>query len=83
MRPAHEPPSQNRLRDELRRLPRSRFVDTAEFVRLLRSRLDLERSDAPRAQVCGLRDRRSGTTYLIEAERLRGRLDRARVPLRA
>jgi len=61
---------ERRQRDELRRRPGHRFVDPGEFLSLLASRHDLERADVLRAGLRGVRDRRSGVLYLIEAERV-------------
>jgi hypothetical protein len=72
-------PPEALLRRELRAQPGHRFVNAGEFVRLLASRLDLERADLPRAGVRGVRDRRNGIRYLIEAERL-GELGGPRAP---
>jgi hypothetical protein len=65
------PPDVSRRRRELQRLHHCRFIDPAEYRRLLLSRRRLERSDEPRAALRGLRDVGSGRRYLVEDERLK------------
>jgi hypothetical protein len=64
-------PEVNLRRRELQRLRDCRFVDPAEYRRLLLSRRRLERADEPRAALRGLRDVRSGRRYLVEDELLK------------
>jgi len=69
--PVRPPPEISRRRRELEHLRDCRFVDPAEYRRLLLSRRRLERADEPRAALRGLRDVRSGRLYVVEDERLK------------
>ena len=59
-------------RETLRRRPDCRFLPPDEFSRLAISSEPLERADDAAGAVLGLRNPRTGTTFLVEAERIFG-----------
>lgn len=69
--PVPRPLDLSRRRRELLGLRDCRFVGPVEYRRLLLSRRPLERADDARAAVRGLRDVRSGRTYLVPDELLK------------
>lgn len=58
------------LREQLQLQKNVQFVKQGEFRKLLVSFRRLERSDVPKARICGLRDIASGIRYLIPEEQL-------------
>ena len=58
------------LRAVLRKRPDCRFVEPAEFCRLLVSNRSLVRSDDSRAELRGLLDPATGEWFLTEEEKL-------------
>ena len=62
--------SVRRLRENLRASPTCRIISPEEFVRLAVSTMPLVRSDEPGAHMKGLMDKKTGTRFLAEEEKL-------------
>ena len=66
----HPDSSLTRRRESLRHEPRCLFIDPDEFRELVIARRQFERADDPASGTLGLRDEATGTTYLVEVERV-------------